>query len=324
MKNELWGVYETDPKKFHGKKQLILKFIENGIDDKWDERIAASKKYGNDSSSLDRYVEIYGEKVGTELFLEKTSKCIVTTDIMLKRYGEEKTQQWKRERTVNKLDVLEERHGKEDAILLKEKYLRNWKESIKKRKELGWNNGLKLEDQIKKHGEIEGLGRWNKKSQKQKNRFSKKWYIEKYGENGGEVKWEEYKTRMKVLSEKAIKTNHKSYSNASQKLFKEILYSLTLDGSQVFYHDNNGEKIIKRYEKSKYIGYYSLDFVFGNKNIEYDGEYWHRNKKEYDGNRDLFLMGKGYKILRVSDKEYKKNPTGILEECKKFLTEEEC
>ncbi len=41
-------------------------------------------------------------------------------------------------------------------------------------------------------------------------------------------------------------------------------------------------------------------------NVEYDGEYWHKNNRIRDFKRDLFLINKGWKIIRI---EYKDSPT---------------
>jgi len=53
-------------------------------------------------------------------------------------------------------------------------------------------------------------------------------------------------------------------------------------------------------------------------NIEYDGEYWHKNNRDRDYKRDLFLISKGWKIIRI---EYKDSPTyetllkEVMEKC---------
>lgn len=62
-----------------------------------------------------------------------------------------------------------------------------------------------------------------------------------------------------------------------------------------------------------------VDFLCENKIIEYDGDYWHKDKKDIDKKRDSFLKSKGYKILRILDSEYRKNKGIILNECINFL-----
>lgn len=56
-------------------------------------------------------------------------------------------------------------------------------------------------------------------------------------------------------------------------------------------------------ELNKACVYYSLDCVIevnGVKiDIEFDGEYWHRNREQQDYVRDKFIKSQGYKIIRI-------------------------
>lgn len=81
-----------------------------------------------------------------------------------------------------------------------------------------------------------------------------------------------------------------------------------------------------------------VDFIFGNKIIEFYGDYWHGNPKIYDETcsirnkkitdvwekdrkkiEDLELNG--YKVLIIWEKEYRDNPELILKKCKDFINE---
>jgi len=57
-------------------------------------------------------------------------------------------------------------------------------------------------------------------------------------------------------------------------------------------------------------------------NIEYDGEFFHKNRKENDSNRDKMLISLGWKILRVSSNDVQKNKniTSSLKKCVEFLS----
>ncbi len=46
------------------------------------------------------------------------------------------------------------------------------------------------------------------------------------------------------------------------------------------------------------------DFVVGSLIIEIDGEEFHKNRKEYDDNRDFILKSYGYKVIRIDAKEH--------------------
>ena len=68
---------------------------------------------------------------------------------------------------------------------------------------------------------------------------------------------------------------------------------------------------------------YSMDFLYKNKNIEFDGDYWHSLSwvKEKDKLRDTYLINKGFVILRITEKDYRANKQQTLNKCIKFLTE---
>ena len=44
-------------------------------------------------------------------------------------------------------------------------------------------------------------------------------------------------------------------------------------------------------------------------NVEYDGEYWHKNNRIRDSKKDLFLVANGWKIIRI---EYKDSPMKLF------------
>jgi very-short-patch-repair endonuclease/AraC-like DNA-binding protein len=113
------------------------------------------------------------------------------------------------------------------------------------------------------------------------------------------------------------------HSKASQKLFWEIYNSLDETQKQnVEFGELNQERkvktdnVINRY-------FFSLDFCLNNKNIEFDGEYWHSfpEIQEKDERRDKFLTESGYQILRINEKDYYDNPQETLNRCIRFLKE---
>jgi very-short-patch-repair endonuclease len=116
------------------------------------------------------------------------------------------------------------------------------------------------------------------------------------------------------------------HSNVSQKLFWEIYNILDADlKSEVKFAQLNGEKKIhiQESELNKNLNKYhfSLDFCMNNKNIEFDGEYWHsiENIKEKDMARDKYLNSLNYKILRIKERDYYNNPNETLNRCIEFL-----
>ena len=58
---------------------------------------------------------------------------------------------------------------------------------------------------------------------------------------------------------------------------------------------------------------YFLDFYdeLTNINIEFDGEYWHKDRKDDDNVRDEYLKSQGITTIRVSDNNYDPKKTVI-------------
>lgn len=50
-----------------------------------------------------------------------------------------------------------------------------------------------------------------------------------------------------------------------------------------------------------------VDFTLGNKIIEYDGDYWHKDKLKNDAARDEYLNEIGYEVLRIKHSDVIKN-----------------
>lgn len=113
-------------------------------------------------------------------------------------------------------------------------------------------------------------------------------------------------------------------SKPSQELFW-LLYHKMNRPKNCNFSELNNEKTIYITEKDK-ISFknlnkyrYHIDFIIGNKIIEYNGEYWHKNKsKEISKNK--FFRKKGFYILNIMDSEYKKEPDKVIDKCIKFLS----
>lgn len=116
-------------------------------------------------------------------------------------------------------------------------------------------------------------------------------------------------------------------SKPSQELFWMIYNSLNL--VNCYFSELNYEKsiIITEDDREYFSNYeklnktrYVLDFVYNNKIIEFDGEYWHMDE-EKEIAKDTFLNSKGFEILHITDKEYFNNKQEALNRCIEFLTE---
>lgn len=115
-------------------------------------------------------------------------------------------------------------------------------------------------------------------------------------------------------------------SKPSQELFWKLYEELNFPNKCNFSELNNERTLyINQIDKSILFEYsklnkkrYHIDFMLGNKIIEYDGEYWHSDiEKETAKNK--FLKNKGYLVLHIKDGDYKKNPEKVIKRCIKFL-----
>jgi len=117
-----------------------------------------------------------------------------------------------------------------------------------------------------------------------------------------------------------------NYSKISQEMFWGV-YNLLKDedkGKCFFSELNNEFKVPITEEHSPYNKInYSMDFLYENKNIEFDGDYWHNIEwvKEKDELRDEYLTNNGYYIMRVKEKDFRTHPQKTLNRCIEFLTE---
>lgn len=162
-----------------------------------------------------------------------------------------------------------------------------------------------------------------KVSERQKT-FSLEKCIEKYGKDEGIKRWQQ-------RQEKWLKNYKKqNFSSVSQELFWKIYEQIKKENLDIRFAtiDSNKNKDTsgKNHEfllktKKSFIkpDFVILDFK---KIIEFDGDYWHgnaRGNKSRDFVRDKTLSEMGYKVLHVPERDYKKNPKEIIDNCVNFL-----
>jgi len=159
---------------------------------------------------------------------------------------------------------------------------------------------------------------------KEQSTFSLEKCIDKHGEIKGTKKWAD---RQEKWLKNYKKTN---FSKVSQLLFWEVYEQLTdksnihfaslLDGRKDVSGKNN-EYVLKTNEMSM-----KPDFIhFSSKSIiEFDGDYWHgekRGNQERDAERDAVLLKEGFRVLHIKERDYKQDPTKVIDECLIFLTQ---
>ena len=160
---------------------------------------------------------------------------------------------------------------------------------------------------------------------KRQTTFSLEKCIEKYGEVEG-IK------RFKERQEKWL-SNFKRYgfSIVSQNLFWKIFEETKLDC--IFATNNNGtydDEHNLEYKVEVETSYVKLDFYIPslNKWIEFDGDYWHgekRGNQERDRCREklIFEAIPGIQLKRVKERDYRKNPEKIVNECVEWILNNE-
>jgi len=168
---------------------------------------------------------------------------------------------------------------------------------------------------VKKYGKVEGTKKYLELNKHKAYCNSIEYYIEKYSEEVGKIK---YKEHIRKITPRGI-------SKISQELFWNIYKLLTTEQQEICRFGNlNSEEIIyldEIYRKRMNQTCIKIDFKVGNKIIEYDCNRWHNSDK--DNLRDEFLLNRNYKILRIDDSIYskKENKENIIKQCIRFINE---
>ena len=149
--------------------------------------------------------------------------------------------------------------------------------------------------------------------------------IDRYGEEEGRKKYSE---RQERWQKNFKKTN---YSMISQDLFWKIYNQIGDYFGDVYFatkhpktnkneNDNhNYEYVLKLNETSIRPDFYIPKLK---KVIEFDGDYWHgekRGNQERDRLRDNMLIETGNSIIHIKERDYKKDPEKVIQECLNYL-----
>jgi hypothetical protein len=169
-----------------------------------------------------------------------------------------------------------------------------------------------LEKCIEKYGQAEGLKRWQDRQEKwQRNLLSKS-----------------HSEQERINNAKMRK------SGMISKIARSLFQAIDIPGAR--WADSGGEVMIKKADKS-----YMVDYVLGNKAIEFNGDFWHANPKKFAAD-DIVKFGpnrtsvakeiwekdaiknniikNNYSLLVVWESDYKKDPEGTIHTCRTFLT----
>jgi very-short-patch-repair endonuclease len=166
--------------------------------------------------------------------------------------------------------------------------------------------------------------------------FTIDWYIKKYGETDGKIK---YKERSEKLSKstyfkKYNMRNKNNWSNISQELFHKIYEIIGDRFKKIYFGELN-------HEYSCGVKNHNFDFVLldNKKIIEFNGDKFHANPDIYekydiplkfinktseqiwkeDKEKNEKAIKNGFEIKTIWEKEFLKNKEKIILECVEFL-----
>jgi len=134
-----------------------------------------------------------------------------------------------------------------------------------------------------------------KQSVLKKYHSTKQYYIDEYGREEGERRWND------IMRNRDI-----GYSKVSKQLFEKIISHLPEELQKECLYAENEKPFGLRTDERIMLGQSNMfvDFCIPSIKviIEFDGVYWHNEEQqEKDILRDIFLMNRGYKVFRISE-----------------------
>lgn len=142
---------------------------------------------------------------------------------------------------------------------------------------------------------------------------SRDWYVKKYGETIGVEKYYEI-TNKRI--ESIINVTKTRVSKISQELFWLIYSELNDDEKKnCFFHELNNEYLLR---DGRLV--FFIDFKCGNKIIEYDGIYWHKDELSDSLRNDTYKRN-NFDLLVINENDFnrKNKNKKTVDECVKFI-----
>jgi hypothetical protein len=165
-----------------------------------------------------------------------------------------------------------------------------------------------------------------KKVSESQRTFSKEICIEKYGEKEGTEIWLERQVKWHKNFKKS------NFSKISQEMYQsvwEIIKPLVNKEHIYFASLNENKDIVDSTRNYEYRLKLNKSFILPDffminthKIIEFDGTYYHRNtpeNKKREIERDENIKDSGYKVLHISEQEYKDDKELSIQKCINFL-----
>lgn len=233
----------------------------------------------------------------------------ITLENMIKKYGLEKGQQkfdeYRNKQSLsNKFEYKQKKHG-----WTKEKF-----------DEYNSSRAVTIENLIMKHGEKEGVIKWQNYCERQAYTNGLEYFKEKYGEEEGLEKW------LDLNKEKGKSFDPKWISESLNISFDDALIVLSNRYTKSGMFISNTEKcfvddLLSRYTNQIKYTYKTRQYCIWNnitwspnfydvcctkqmKIIEYCGDYWHTNPKKYSP--DFFVKQRNMTAKEVWESDYSK------------------
>ena len=178
----------------------------------------------------------------------------------------------------------------------------------------GWkrNHGITIERMMSKWGTELGKTKYDKWKREVASTLTN--FIHRHGEQDGLDRWKNYVMKIHGNTSKCSKISLKLFDAISEKLVNKDL---------CMFDEKNEWKIFltgaeRRLDPLNRTCLYS-DFKYGNKIIEFYGNYWHKDSLYADTFKESILKTRGFDVMIVWENDYRKNENGILTECLSFL-----
>ena len=262
------------------------------------------------------------------------------------------------------------RHGEEKGLIYYNEYVKRQAYTCSKEyminekgmTEQQWidfnkNRSSTKDNFIQRYGIEYGTKKWNEYCQHESYAGNKlQYFIDKYGEDVGLKKYEELNRKKAITEDNLIrkygeevgKAKYKNiiekrdlgYSEISQLLFNMIDDSYYPSKIESRYASKNSEVKLYYNASNGIKSYYCLDYVLGNKVIEFYGDLWHANPKKYlsgqnikygkftknvdeiwkkDQIRIFNIEQHGFKVKIVWESDFSKDRLKVVNQCIDFL-----
>ena len=300
----------------NNRKEVVQNMIKYNVDGNWVDRLIDGEKFKNDGFSLEALTVKYGESVAKTLFGERLEKVKCKRE----NYTENEWSQLCDKKKSNLgLDGYVKKYGEVDGRLKWNTYSTKWRLGIEKRKLSGmWKNGQSLSEYQDRYGIKDGYDLWKRKSEKRNHTLSLRGFIERFGDFEGKFKYYTHIDKMikncrstSACSKISQEMFHLIYMELNEEQKLDCKYSTLNEEQSFFVNESCGIK-------SKII---YVDFKCKNVIIEFDGEYWHSFPSviHNDNCRNTYLTLNGYKILRITESDFKKDKKTTVMRCKDFI-----